>query len=716
MNKKKNLIMGIFLLAGVSFLFSSVIQQETAKELFERALYLEETKGDLEKAIEVYSRIVKEFPDEQATAAKAQLQIGICYEKLGMKEAQTAYQQVIDKYPKQTDVVAVARERLAGIERSLAELNRKPKFRKIEIATKPQNGVLSPEGDKLAFISEGAVWVVPLHGKVDPDIAGEPVRIADVPGVWDNGSLMAWSADGEWIAVNGGPDVHNRDVGADVCIIPAGGGEPRVIRTPDRGGHSWSFRLSLSPDGQQVAISALELGTREEVPESHNRRIYTIPTAGGEPKQVSSSWARLPSFSPDGRLIAYVGYRKREDWRENTKRNPYDGDLWVAPLAKGKQPVKLATVDGRLRGPVWSHDGKYIAAHHEPGNTNDSRDIWVYALSPDASRASEPIKISLPRSSWNILAGWTPDGELGVFIQSEQHDAIYTVPASGGKAVQITSDVPWPYYPRWSPDGERIYFRTFNEKEKVTTVYVPAAGGEPVEVPLLSERWLVSRVPGGGLNVSPDGETIVVSAYQEPYDPKEGVDVWTIPVNGGRATRLTSDGSFEGYPCWSPDGKWIAFTDWYKKSEDEGFNAIYIVPAKGGEIRQITSEADGVDGGAIAFSLDGKRIAFFSGDTIKTIPVQGGQPEVLVAEAKSSRHSQLAYSPDGSKIAHSVAGKIWINKLDGGVPEELRTGLPNDVRLSEFGWSPDGEKIAFFASSGGDAEFWLVSDFLPQKK
>ena len=92
MNKKKNLIMGIFLLAGVCFLFSSMIQQETAKELFERALYLEETKGELEKAIEVYKQVVKKFPDEQATSAKAQLQIGICYEKLGMKEAQTAYQ------------------------------------------------------------------------------------------------------------------------------------------------------------------------------------------------------------------------------------------------------------------------------------------------------------------------------------------------------------------------------------------------------------------------------------------------------------------------------------------------------------------------------------------------------------------------------------------------------------------------------------------------
>ena len=711
MDKKKSLIMVILLLVGVSFLFSSLVQQETAKELFERALYLEETKGDLEKAIEVYSRIVKEFPNERATSAKAQLQIGICYEKLGMKEAQTAYQQVIDKYPKQTDVVAVARARLAGIERSLAELNRQPKFRKIEIATKPQNGVLSPDGDKLAFISEGAVWVVPLHGKVDPDIAGEPVRIADVPGVWDVISLLAWSADGEWIAVNGKAEGEDA-----VYVIPAAGGEARVVQMPERGGHAHSYRLSLSPDGQKVAISALELGTREEVPESHNRYIYTIPTAGGEPKQVSSSWARLPSFSPDGQFIAYVGYREREDWPENTEGTRYDGDLWVAPSARGT-PVKLAAVDGRLRGPVWSPGGKYIAVHHEPGGNNDSHEIWVYPLSPDASSASEPIKISLPRSSWNMVAGWTPDDELGVFIQSEQHSAIYTVPASGGKAVQITPEVQWPYYPRWSPDGERIYFRgNYDEPRTVTVAYVPAAGGHPIEVPLRSERRLVSRVPGGGLNVSPDGEMNVVSAYQKPYDPKEGVDVWTIPVNGGRPTRLTSDRSFEGYPCWSPDGQWIAFTDRHEKSEDEGFNAIHVVPAEGGEIRQVTSEEDSVGGGSIAFSPDGERIAFFSGGAIKTIPVEGGQPEVLVAEVKSGRHSQLAYSPDGLKIAHNADAKIWIAPLDGRNPEELRTGLPKDAKLSEFGWSPDGEKIAFFASIGGEAEFWLVSDFLPQKR
>jgi Tol biopolymer transport system component len=82
----------------------------------------------------------------------------------------------------------------------------------------------------------------------------------------------------------------------------------------------------------------------------------------------------------------------------------------------------------------------------------------------------------------------------------------------------------------------------------------------------------------------------------------------------------------------------------------------------------------------------------------------------------SNDDSQLAYSPDASKISHSVGGKIWITSLGGGRPEELRTGLPETAKLSEFGWSPNGEKIAFMATIGGEAEFWFISDFLPQRK
>jgi tetratricopeptide (TPR) repeat protein len=221
MNKKKNLIMVIFLLAGVSFLFSSLIQQETAKELFERALYLEETKGDLEKAIDVYMQVVNEFPEERIVNAKALLHIGICYEKMGKKEAQKAYQKVIDNYPEQTDAVKIAKERIAALSKALEKVPRKPSFRKIRIPANPGNGVLSPDGKKLAFSSEGCLWVVPIPGKVDPDIAGAPIKLTEQIGANNTGNILSWSADGKWIAFNA---LGNE--GVETYIIPSSAYHP----------------------------------------------------------------------------------------------------------------------------------------------------------------------------------------------------------------------------------------------------------------------------------------------------------------------------------------------------------------------------------------------------------------------------------------------------------------------------------------------------------
>lgn len=701
------------------FLGGQCALAQSGYNLFQKGLIQERVKGDLDEAIKIYERIIVKFPENRPIVAKALLHIGLCYEKMGKQEAQKAYQRVIEEYPGQKQEVAKAKERIAEISKELKGVAHQPTFRKIQIASRPQNGVLSPDGNKLAFMSDGAVWIVPLHGKVDPDIAGEPTRLAEVPGIWEASGMMAWSADGKWIAVYGG-NPSDSDGGKFVSVLPVAGGKPRLVQLPKQGGHLYSYRLSLSPDGQILAFSALEFGkSPKEIESSSDRRIYTISTAEGEPKQVSSGWALLPSFSPDGKFIAYVGYRRR-----NTEGSRYNGDLWVAP-SDGGTPIKLTSVNGRLRGPVWSSDGKYIAAHHEPLGGNPSDEIWVYPLSPDVYSAGEPTKIVLPRETYRILTGWSPGGELGIFIESETHRAIYTVAASGGRAVQVTPEgKDGPYYPRWSPDGERIYFRwTFVESDSgrirdvlsghEATAYVPAKGGDPLGIPPMeSGQELGMVIPGGGFQISPDGKKIVLCAYQ-----KKRYGVWTIPRDGGLPVQLTNDGSYcEGWPCWSPDGRSIAFSKLHWNSEDETFYTIHVIPAKGGEARQITSEADSVGGGAIAFSPDGKRIAFFSDGAIKTIPVEGGEPKVLVAEVKSGRHSQLAYFPDGSKIVHNATGKIWITSLDGGEPEELQTGLPEGARLSDLSLSLDGENIAFVGTIGGEAEFWLIGNFLPKSK
>ncbi len=85
----------------------------TAAELLEKAIYTEETVGDLDEAIKVYEKVVAEGKAAENLAAQAQLRIGLCYAKLGKNDKATAaFQAVIDNYPQVEEVVAQAREQL----------------------------------------------------------------------------------------------------------------------------------------------------------------------------------------------------------------------------------------------------------------------------------------------------------------------------------------------------------------------------------------------------------------------------------------------------------------------------------------------------------------------------------------------------------------------------------------------------------------------------
>jgi hypothetical protein len=66
--------------------------QQSAEQLFKTGLYEEEVGGDLQKAIGIYQDLLKRFPASRDVAAKAQLHIGLCYEKLGTTEAEKAFE------------------------------------------------------------------------------------------------------------------------------------------------------------------------------------------------------------------------------------------------------------------------------------------------------------------------------------------------------------------------------------------------------------------------------------------------------------------------------------------------------------------------------------------------------------------------------------------------------------------------------------------------
>ena len=96
-------------------------------------------------------------------------------------------------------------------------------------------------------------------------------------------------------------------------------------------------------------------------------------------------------------------------------------------------------------------------------------------------------------------------------------------------------------------------------------------------LPLVPTRTLKFTTDEGtwiSLDVSPDGRTIVFDLLG---------DLYTLPIGGGKATRITSGLAFDGQPRWSPDGKHIVFT-----SDRTGSENLWVVDADGSHPRAIS--------------------------------------------------------------------------------------------------------------------------------
>jgi dipeptidyl aminopeptidase/acylaminoacyl peptidase len=244
----------------------------------------------------------------------------------------------------------------------------------------------------------------------------------------------------------------------------------------------------------------------------------------------------------------------------------------------------------------------------------------------------------------------------------EYRNSIWVVPFGGGEPAQFTRGTKNDTSPRWSPDGQRLAFLSDREGKPAQLYLMPAHGGEA--------HKLTSLLNGAGPAVwSPDSQTILFAANvlkETPPADQEARQRWDqrpkvvnraqfkddgqgytfdavsqlfiIPAAGGEAKQLTTAASANRAPAWSHDASQIAFSRLRDGLTDYNLSDIWVMDADGGNQHRITETVGRAT--SPSWSPDGGWIACFgseqqtpeSGDPIShlwVVPAQGGDARLL---------------------------------------------------------------------------------------
>ena len=182
-------------------------------------------------------------------------------------------------------------------------------------------------------------------------------------------------------------------------------------------------------------------------------------------------------------------------------------------------------------------------------------------------------------------------------------------------------------------------------------------------------------------------------------------DLWTVPVEGGVARRLTSNLGAAGSPRLSPDGEQLAFA-----GREEGPSEVYSMPALGGEAKRLTYQGSNVS--IVGWDTDGKHILYSSGAGLAFDPwiwkvsAEGGEPQRLpygpanhidFSDAGGVIIGRLTREPARWKrYRGGTAGQLWIDVEGDGQFQPL---APVDSNFTTPMWV--GERIYFISDHEG---------------
>jgi dipeptidyl aminopeptidase/acylaminoacyl peptidase len=278
-----------------------------------------------------------------------------------------------------------------------------------------------------------------------------------------------------------------------------------------------------------------------------------------------------------------------------------EGQIVLMP-AEGGWPVQLTTTNGGKTSVSWSPDGKRLAFASQGG-------IWVVAAAGGVPHrlTNAPAGGGDPRQATDRTPVWSPKGRWILFQSGRRGtNSLMVVSDDGNVTSFLTSPAVEASNGQWSPDGEQIvYVERTNEyfSGKLRLLHFDAHAGQ------------LSGEP---------------------------IDIYTAPADRGGGWSIRG-------AAWSPDGRELATV-----LQNSGWDHIYLIPAKGGEPRQISEGAFEDDNPV--FSPDGKSIAFVSNrgllesTNIWVMSAHGGEAQILTKFEVPGMSTEPEWSPDSRAI------------------------------------------------------------------
>ena len=479
--------------------------------------------------------------------------------------------------------------------------------------------VLSPDGQWVAFGNgpEGTLAKVPVAGGVVQPLAQLPALLQGVD--WGDDGLLVYGL---------------FNPGSSLMQIPAAGGEPTPLFTPDDDRQSWFPQVLTRHDTVLFTLA-------EVTPTSRTGELYLVDRATGEHRLVLSD-------AVGGRVLdtGHLVFTRA-------------GDLWVAPFDIDRLDVvgvPVPVVEG-IRGMDYALSDDGSLAYVSAGALGQRTLVWV---SPDGR--AEPL--ATPENSY-VGPSLSPDGtQAAVGLADDLGNVdIWVSDLARGTLTRLTTDEGRDYSPLWTPDGRRVVFASTREGQPA--IFWKAADGTGLAERLLTIDEADDLVP---FDWSSDGGTLVFTAVF----PETGGDIGVTPLDDPANWQpLLQTGADERAPAVSPDGHWLAYM-----SDETGRSQVYVRRFPG------MSDRQQVSGGNRAiypdWSDDGRELFYLSSPlgppmTVERVPVDLGpgdppslsigRPERLFdfwgagySSPRASPSRRYDVSPDGRILTVRLQG------------------------------------------------------------